>query len=308
MALALIQGWGMALCEQWVPQYLLESWHFDIKLSGWVCGRDGAGAMVLGALVGGYAADRSLNHSGNIRSAHQVVPGIGFLLAALSLMLLPIGEHEGAIAFWLGLALFGLQAAGTMLWVFAIDIGGRHTGVSAGCIGLGLLLARLLSPMLLFGLARSLPAVMVVTMLVLAGVLSFRLRPHIELPVVVPEPTIGSEPEDEAGAEIDELLESSGQEAARLSGSAVGMPRPIQGSHQISPSRIVLDRHEPPVAIRQMRPITQLRAAAHRRRPAYRPPGPDAHLSAPAAAPGGIAPASRARRAAWRPPSLRYRP
>jgi MFS family permease len=210
IALALLQGWGMVLCEQWVPQYLLASWHFDIKLSGWVAAASGL-ALVLGALVGGYAADRSLNHSGNIRSAHQVVPGIGFLLAALSLMLLPIGEHEGAIAFWLGLALFGLQAAGTMLWVFAIDIGGRHPGISAGAVGFGLLLARLFSPMLLFGLGRSLPAALVVTMLVLAGVLSFRLRPHIDLPVVVSDPTITNEPEDKAVAEIDELLESSGK-------------------------------------------------------------------------------------------------
>jgi len=206
-SLALIQGWGVLLCEHWVPQYLLDTWHFDIKLSGWVAAAM-ALALVLGALVGGFAADRSLNHSGNIRSAHQVVPGFGFLLAALSLMLLPIGEHEGAIAFWLGLALFGLQAAGTMLWVFAIDIGGRHPGISAAAIGLGLLLARLVSPMLLFGLGRSLPAVLVVTALVLAGFLSFRLRPHIELPVTVPPQPDAAAPEDQAAAEIDQLLET----------------------------------------------------------------------------------------------------
>jgi len=212
--LAVMQGWGMALCQDWVPRYLLETWHFDIKLSNWVWAASGA-AMILGCLVGGFAADRSLNHSGNIRSAHQVVPGIGFLLAALSLILLPIGENQLAIAVSLGLALFGLQAAGTMLWVFAIDIGGRHTGVSAGCIGLGLLLSRLVSPLYLYGLGRPLPAVIVVMMLVLAGVLSFRLRPHIELPVLLPPAPVVTEPEDEAAAEIEALLGGTGKKKAR---------------------------------------------------------------------------------------------
>jgi MFS family permease len=205
LGLALLQGWGLALCQDWVPRYLLASWHFDIRLSSWVTAASGAG-LVLGCLIGGFAADRSLNHSGNIRSAHQVVPGLGFMLAALSLILLPIGEHEAAIALWLGLALVGLQAAGTLLWVFAIDIGGEHPGVSAGAVGLGLLLGRLVSPMLLFGLAPALPAVLTVTMLVLAGIFSFRLRPHIELPLRLPPPPEAGELRDEAADEIDDLL------------------------------------------------------------------------------------------------------
>jgi predicted MFS family arabinose efflux permease len=202
--LALLQGWGMVLCREWVPAYLLASWHFDIKLSAWVAVLSGIG-LVAGCLVGGLAADRSLNHSGNIRSAHQVVPGVGFLLAAFSLIMLPIGEDEGAIAVWLGLAFFGLQAAGTMLWVFAIDIGGEHPGVSAGAIGLGLALGHLVSPMLLYGLARPLPALLGVAALLAAGVLSFRLRPHVELPLRLPPPPEEA-PQDEATEEIDHLL------------------------------------------------------------------------------------------------------
>jgi MFS transporter, ACS family, L-galactonate transporter len=207
--LALLQGWGMALCREWVPRYLLATWHFDIKLSGWVSATSGA-AMILGCVAGGIAADRSLVHSSNIRSAHQIVPGVGFMLAAFSLILLPIGADQLAIALWLGLALFGLQAAGTMLWVFAIDIGGRHTGISAGFVGLGLLLSQLISPLYLFGLSRSVPAILGVMMLVLAGVLSFWLRPHIELPVRAPAPSVPGDPIDTAAAEIDALLTKPG--------------------------------------------------------------------------------------------------
>ena len=211
MALAVLQGWGMGLCQEWVPRYLLATWHFDIKLSDWVSAAS-AGAMILGGLAGGIAADRSLNHSGNIRSAHQVVPGIGFLLAALSLILLPIGENQLAIALWLGLALFGLQAAGMMLWVFAIDIGGRHTGLTAGAVGFGLLLARLISPLSLYGFGLPIPAMLGVPMLVLAGVLSFRLRPHIELPVLpLPPLPVPDEARDDAADEIDALLRKSGE-------------------------------------------------------------------------------------------------
>jgi MFS family permease len=212
--LALLQGWGMALCREWVPRYLLETWHFDIKLSAAVT-EISAAAMVLGCLAGGLAADRSLVHSSNIRSAHQIVPGAGFLLAALSLMLLPGGADQLAIALWLGLALFGLHAAGTMLWVFAIDIGGRHTGISAGFIGLGLLLSQLVSPLYLFGLSHAAPAILGVAMLLLASVLSFRLRPHIELPVVTLPPPVMAEPRDDAAAEIDRLLMKSGKSGDR---------------------------------------------------------------------------------------------
>jgi MFS family permease len=210
--LALLQGWGMALCRDWVPRYLLLTWHFDVKLSSWISAASG-GAMVLGCLIGGVAADGSLNHSGNIRSAHQVVPGIGFLLAALSLMLLPIGENQLAIALWLSLALVGLQAAGIMLWVFAIDIGGKHTGIAAASIGLGMLVSTLISPLDLFGLSPSAPAVVTITALVLAGILSFWLRPHIELPVLLPPAPEEKPPEDEAAAEIDALLETPKKKA-----------------------------------------------------------------------------------------------
>ena len=206
--LAIVQGWGMALCQEWVPRYLLATWHFDIKLSNWVSVVSG-GAMILGCLAGGIAADRSLNHSSNIRSAHQIVPGVGFLLAAISLIMLPIGEDQLAIALWLGLALFGLQAAGMMLWVFAIDIGGQHTGISAGFVGLGLLLSRLISPLYLFRLGHWIPAVLGVAMLLMAGVLSFRLRPDLELPVLRPPARLRSEPGEEAATEIDGLLETA---------------------------------------------------------------------------------------------------
>jgi predicted MFS family arabinose efflux permease len=191
LALAFVQGWGMELCQSWLPPFLVSFWHFDIKLSSTVA-VVGCVAPILGSVLGGMAADRSLGHSGNIKSAHQLTPGVGFLLAAFSFMMLPIGENEVAIAIWLGLALFGLQASLVMLWVFAMDVGGIHPGVSAGFIGLGLTLARLLSPMHLVAVAGmwSLPLILGIPMLIGAGVFSFRLRPHIELPLrpVVEEP------------------------------------------------------------------------------------------------------------------------
>jgi|GEM_PF-5496716 sugar phosphate permease len=213
-ALAVALGWGLALCREWVPRVLLETWHFDIKLSSWIWAASSA-ATILGCLAGGIGADRSLHHSGNIRSAHQIVPALGFLLAGLSLALLPIGLDERAIALWLGLALFGLEAAGVMLWVYAIDVGGRHTGVSAGFVGLGLLLSQIVSPLALsgFGLDRSVAAPVVILALASAGVLSFRLRPHIELPMrpLPPSAPVPTEAGAGAAAEIDALLGKSGK-------------------------------------------------------------------------------------------------
>jgi predicted MFS family arabinose efflux permease len=196
LCLAFAQGWGMELCQRWLPPFLVSYWHFDIKLSSTV-GALTVVAPVLGALAGGVAADLSIWHSGNIRSAHQLTPGVGFCLAALSLALLPIGENETAIAIWLALALFGLQAAGVMLWVIAMDVGGPHPGVAAAFIGFGMMAARLLSPSHLVALSGlwQLPLFLGIPVLLAGGIFSFRLRPHIELtlaPVPVEAATEGN--------------------------------------------------------------------------------------------------------------------
>jgi predicted MFS family arabinose efflux permease len=183
LSLAFAQGWGMELCSRWLPPFLVSHWHFDIKLSSTVAVLTVV-APILGSLAGGLAADLSIRHSGNIRSAHQLTPGLGFGLAALSLLLLPIGENETAIAIWLALALFGLQAAGVLLWVIAMDVGGPHPDVAAAFIGFGMLAARLLSPGHLVALTGfgQLPLFLGIPILLAGGVFSFRLRPHVELP------------------------------------------------------------------------------------------------------------------------------
>lgn len=207
-ALAFIQGWGVVLCLDWAPHYLLAARHFDMKLSFWVWAAS-AIALVLGCAAGGIAADRALYQSGNIRSAHQVVPAAGFLLGVLGLAYLPGATTELGIALPLAVALFGLQAAGVMLWVFAIDIGGKHPGAAAGFIGLAWMSARAASPMLLDGIGPLLPWYPVTALLVVAGILSFRLKPHIELALrYPPEP----EPEErEEGDEIEALGLRSGR-------------------------------------------------------------------------------------------------
>jgi MFS family permease len=204
LSLAFAQGWGMELCQYWLPPFLVSHWHFDIKLSSTV-GVLTVAAPILGSLAGGLAADLSIRHSGNIRSAHQLAPGVGFCLAALSLLMLPIGENGTAIAIWLALALFGLQAAGVMLWVIAMDVGGLHPGVAAAFIGFGMMAARLLSPSHLVALTGlgQLPLFLGIPILLAGCFFSFRLRPHVELPpdpASVPEPRVAEQESDAAPA------------------------------------------------------------------------------------------------------------
>ncbi|HVJ54935.1 MAG TPA: MFS transporter [Aliidongia sp.] len=182
--LAFAQSWGMELCRRWLPRFLIDYWHFDIKLSPTVTAI-GVIAPILGCLAGGLAADMSIRHSGNIRSAHQLTPGVGFFLAAFSLLMMPIGENEMAIALWLGLALFGLSAAGVLIWVVAMDVGGAYPGIAAAFIGVGITIGRLLSPYYLGQLTGmwQVPFFVGVPVLVFAGFFSFWLRPHVELPL-----------------------------------------------------------------------------------------------------------------------------
>ena len=195
----LAQSWAIALVILWVPAYQLETWHLNIAGSP-ILTLVIAAAAAAGVLGGGYASDWVLRDSGNIRPARQLLPGIGFLGAAVGVLAMP-GQHEiETIILSTGVTLFFLTLATAPLWSLPLDISADHPAIGSLFIGLGATLAQLLGPLPLVRLTGAwwLGPTVGLPMLLAAGIAAFNLRPDLGIP---DPPAPPAEPEgDEAAA------------------------------------------------------------------------------------------------------------
>ena len=198
-ALAFAQSWAIALVILWVPAYQLETWHLNIAGSP-ILTLVIAAAAAAGVLGGGYASDWVLRDSGNIRPARQLLPGTGFLGAAVGVLAMP-GQHEiETIILSTGVTLFFLTLATAPLWSLPLDISADHPAIGSLFIGLGATLAQLLGPLPLVRLTGAwwLGPTVGLPMLLAAGIAAFNLRPDLGIP---DPPAPPAEPEgDEAAA------------------------------------------------------------------------------------------------------------
>ena len=192
--LAFAQSWAIALVIDWVPAYQLETWHLNIF---------GSSSLTLviaataggGVLAGGFACDWVRQDSGNIRPARQLLPGLGFLGAAVGTFAMP-GHHEiDSIVLSTGVTLFFLSLATASLWSLPLDIAAEHPAIGTLFIGLGAALAQLVAPLRLAHITGLwwLGPTLGLPMLLAAGIASFHLRPDIGIPPPPPPP---AEPEE----------------------------------------------------------------------------------------------------------------
>jgi predicted MFS family arabinose efflux permease len=198
MLLAVAATWGAEFFLRGVPDFLLNFRHLDIRLSPLMSAVLPLSAIA-GFLAGGYGADRILQASGNIKVARQLVPAIGFLGAAITLIYVPVdGEAIIPLAIWLGLGIFAISAAIVPLWVMPIDAAPEHPATAASMIGFAVMAGHLVSPMALARLTGLWRPVtwLGVALLLAAMVAAFLLRPDKSLPVPPPKP----EPVEEEAA------------------------------------------------------------------------------------------------------------
>ncbi|GGF02089.1 hypothetical protein GCM10011611_04500 [Aliidongia dinghuensis] len=196
--LAFAQSWAIALVLQWVPAYQLETWHLDVTGSP-LLALVTIVAAAGGVLGGGFASDWVLRDSGNIRPARQLLPGIGFLGAAVGLFAMP-GHHElQTIVLSSGVTLFFLALATASLWSLPLDIGTAHPAIGTMFVGLGAALAQALGPLRLVQLSGAwwLGPTLGLPLLVAASVAAFQLRPDLGIPDPPPPP---AEPEEGTAA------------------------------------------------------------------------------------------------------------
>jgi MFS family permease len=191
--LAFVQSWAVALVVDWVPAYQLDSWHLNVFNSPLLT-LVVAAAAGGGVLAGGLASDWVLADSGNIRPARQLLPGLGFLGAALGTFAMP-GHHElDSIVLSTGITLFFLSLATASIWSLPLDISTEHPAIGTLFIGLGAALAQLVAPLRLAHLTGFwwLGPTLGLPLLLAAAIGAFNLCPDI----AVPEPPLPPEPEE----------------------------------------------------------------------------------------------------------------
>ena len=195
---AYAQAYGLGLGGAWLAERLFATWHLDIDFSGFV-GLCGLAGGMMGSLAGGFLSDAAFQHSGNVRSARQVVIGAGFLLGGCCLLPLQHTHDVFHAGLWRGISFFCFSLPGAPLWAIALTIAPGKPGPVAGMLGLGSGLGLLVSPAILAGYLGdwgwTLCFWMGVVFAFVCGVAAFFLDPALEIEKPLPKPSPEGEEE-----------------------------------------------------------------------------------------------------------------
>jgi len=126
-----------------------------------------------------------------------LLPGLGFLGAAVGLFAMP-GQHEvDMLILSSGVTLFFLSLATASLWSLPLDLATEHPAIGTLFIGSGAALAQLVSPLRLAHMTGLwwLGPTLGLPMLLAAGVVSFQLCPDLGTPEPPPPPAEPAEGE-----------------------------------------------------------------------------------------------------------------
>ncbi|GHC62403.1 MFS transporter [Roseibacillus persicicus] len=121
-------------CLGWLFPYVKETYNLTAANAGLV-----AAVPLLGGAVGncfsGWLVDRI--YSGKRPELSRRVPAVvGFLLAALGLLVSVHMETVGPAIFFLTIAVFGADMTLSPSWSYCVDIGGRHAGAYSGTMNM----------------------------------------------------------------------------------------------------------------------------------------------------------------------------
>jgi ACS family hexuronate transporter-like MFS transporter len=143
------------LFVSWLPLYLNERFHFDVKQIGMFAWVPYVGAAI-GALAGGWLSGRLLQRGWSVDRARKLVIGLGLLLMLPALLLSAMAETPLLAVLSIGVILFGFQATITNIQTLPSDFfSGRSVGSLAGVSGtsavLGVIICMQLVPELTTG-------------------------------------------------------------------------------------------------------------------------------------------------------------
>jgi len=120
----------------WLPKYLFEAQHFDLKQAGslgWIP----YAASGVGCLIGGGLSSYLLRRGASVNAARK--GALGFSAALMPwVMLVPVMPNIGWILLLFSMAFFGQQSWSTLVMVLPTDMVPRQAlGKLAGLVGLG---------------------------------------------------------------------------------------------------------------------------------------------------------------------------
>jgi ACS family hexuronate transporter-like MFS transporter len=143
------------LFVSWLPLYLNEKFHFDVKQIGMFAWVPYVGAAA-GALSGGWLCGSLLERGWSVDRARKLVIGIGLLLMLPALLLSAAAQTPLLAVLAIGVILFGFQAAITNIQTLPSDFfSGKTVGSLAGLSGtsavLGVIVCMQLVPELTTG-------------------------------------------------------------------------------------------------------------------------------------------------------------
>ena len=160
------QSWGVIgarffidpvwwLFVSWLPLYLNERFHFDVKQIGMFAWVPYVGAAI-GALGGGWLCGRLLERGWSVDRARKTVIALGLALMLPALLLSAVAQTPLLAVLAIGVILFGFQAAITNIQTLPSDFfSGKTVGSLAGLGGtsavLGTIACMQLVPLLTAG-------------------------------------------------------------------------------------------------------------------------------------------------------------
>jgi len=120
----------------WLPKYLFEAHHFDLKQAatiGWIP----YAASGVGSLCGGFLSSRLLASDYSLNAARKIALGLSAACMPW-VMLAPAMTSVGAVIAIFSLAFFGQQSWSTLVMTLPTDLAPRSAlGRLAGLVGLG---------------------------------------------------------------------------------------------------------------------------------------------------------------------------
>lgn len=143
------------LFVSWLPLYLNERFHFDVKEIGMFAWVPYVGAAV-GALSGGWFCGHLLARGWTVNRARKFVIGLGLVIMLPALLFSAAAETPLLAVLSIGVILFGFQASITNIQTLPSDFfSGRTVGSLAGLSGtsavLGVIICMQLVPVLTTG-------------------------------------------------------------------------------------------------------------------------------------------------------------